>query len=297
VQIMASQRLLVVANPGASRADVALAPAISALVSAGLNLDIRQPEDAGEMSALIRDGAEACDGIVIGGGDGTVNATADALIAAARPVGILPLGTANDLALTLGIPVDPEAAAAVIVAGQTRKIDVGRANGVPFVNVASIGLAVDIARRQDPDRKQQWRVLSYLLTTIEVLGDAERFKATIECDGRRVDVDTYQIAVGNGVFYGGGMRIAEDAAIDDGLLDVYAIEAETIGELMALAPALRAGTHIRSEDVTALRGRKVRIETQRSMSVNTDGEVTTETPCEFSVDRAGLEVFAPAAAV
>lgn len=292
---MTSRRLLVIANPGASRAEVALGPAVGALTAAGFDIDLRQPEDPDDMTALIRKGAETCDAIVIAGGDGTVNAAADALIEAAKPVGLLPIGTANDLALTLNVPADPQAAAQVIVAGRTRTIDVGRVNGLPFLNVASIGLSVDIAERQDAQRKQQWRVLSYLLTTIEALGEADRFRAAIDCDGERVEVDTYQIAVGNGVFYGGGMRIAEDAAIDNGLLDIYAIKAETILELMALAPALRAGTHIGRDDVIALRGRTVRIASEHTLPINTDGEVTTETPAEFMVDRAALKVFAPEA--
>jgi len=290
---MSNSRLLIVANSGASQAETALGPAIGALASAGFDIDLRQPGDVDEMIAAIREGADACDAVVVAGGDGTVNAVADALISVGKPVGLLPIGTANDLALTLGIPVDPEEAAQVIVAGNTRAIDVGHVNGVSFLNVASIGLSVDIARRQDPQRKQQWRVLSYLMTTIEVLGEADRFHATIECDGETVEVETYQIAVGNGVFYGGGMRIAEDAAIDDGLLDVYAVKAETILELMALAPALRTGNHIDRDDVVSLCGRTVRITTDPPLPINTDGEVTTETPAEFTADRAALTIFAP----
>ncbi|MCT8971470.1 lipid kinase [Microbaculum marinisediminis] len=286
-------RLLIVANPGASRADVALGPAVGTLAAAGFDLDLRQPDDANDIPALIEQEAPGCDAIVVAGGDGTVNAAAEALIHAGKPVGLLPVGTANDLAQTLGIPADPQAAADIIIAGHSRDIDVGRVNAKPFLNVASIGLSVDIARRQDTGRKQQWRAFSYLLTTIEVLGEANRFRAEIECDDESVVVDTYQIAVGNGVFYGGGMRIAEDAAIDDGLLDVYAIKAATVLELLALAPALRAGRHLERDDVVSLRGARVRIASTQPLPINTDGEVTTESPAEFGVDRAALTVFAP----
>ncbi|MEJ8570319.1 lipid kinase [Microbaculum marinum] len=290
---MADRRLLVVVNPGASRAETELAPAIGALAAAGFEIDLRRSRRSEDLGALIVEGARSCDAVLVGGGDGTVNGALGALIEAGKPVGILPLGTANDLALTLGIPADAEGAAGVVAAGRTRRIDIARANGRPFANAASVGLGVEIALHQDSERKQNWRVLSYLLTTIEVLGEAERFRATIECDNRRFEVETYQIAVGNGVFYGGGMRVAEDAAIDDGMLDVYAIEAETIGELMTLAPALRAGTQIHSDCVTALRCRSVRIETDQPLSVNTDGEVTTKTPLEITVDPAALDIFAP----
>jgi len=291
--IMSNSRLLIIANPNASQAETALGPAIGALAEAGFDIDLRQPDDPAAGPDIVRSQAGSCDAVVVAGGDGTVNALTDALIDAGRPVGLLPIGTANDLALTLGIPDDPEEAAAVIVAAATRPVDVGRVNGRAFMNVASIGLSVDIARRQDPQRKQQWRALSYILTTIEVLGEANRIRARIDCDGETIEVDTYQIAVGNGVYYGGGMRIAEDAEIDNGMLDVYAIKATTILDLMALAPALRAGTYIGRDDVIALRGRSVRISTDTALPINTDGEVTTETPAEFSVDRSALTFFAP----
>jgi diacylglycerol kinase (ATP) len=294
---MTRPRLLLLANPNASRCREGLGPALSALAMAGFDLNLRCPDSSEAIADVIAGECGDAHAVVIAGGDGTFNAAADALVACGRPVGLLPLGTANDLALTLGIPQDPVAAAAVIAHGATRAIDVGRANGHAFLNVASIGLSVKIAERQDPARKQQWRTLSYLITTLQVLGEADRFAARIICDGQSVDVEAYQIAVGNGVHYGGGLTVAEGAAIDDGLLDVYAIEAGSLAEVVGLAPALLVGTQGRSNAVTTLRGRHVVIETARPMPVNTDGEVTTETPVELSVDRGALTVYAPPAPV
>lgn len=293
---MANRRLLLLVNPNASRAAVAMGPAFAVLANSGFDLDIRQPADCDAMSNEVRKAADDVAAIVVAGGDGTVNGALAALIEAGKPVGVLPFGTANDLALTLGIPADPAAAAEVIAEGATRRIDVGRVNGRPFLNVASIGLSVQVAKRQDAQRKQQWRVLSYILTTIEVLGDADRFHAVIDCDGEKTEVDAYQIAVGNGVHYGGGMTVSPEAAIDDGVLDVYAIETRSIAELVRLAPALRAGTHGRHPNVTVFRTPKLRIETSKPMPVNTDGEVNTETPAEFVVERKALEIYAPPAA-
>ncbi len=290
---MAVKRLLVVANPNASAVKQRLGVALGALYEAGFDLDVRQPGGRDELGEQIRAEAGGVDAVLVAGGDGTINAALTALIEAGKPVGVLPLGTANDLALTLGIPTDPIEAVSVLKDGHTRKVDVGRVNGVGFLNVASIGLSVKVAERQDAKRKQQWRVLSYIITTLEVLGDADRFEATIECGEEKSKVHAYQIAVGNGVHYGGGMTIAEGARIDDGLLDVYAIETRSIANLVKLAPAIRAGTHGRNPEVSVFRCASVRIETRKPMPVNTDGEVTTETPADFSVERGALTIFAP----
>ncbi len=290
---MAKGRLLLLVNLHASRAAACLGPAVAVLAARGFDLDIRQSADRAAMARTVADCAEGCDAIVIGGGDGTVNGALPALIAAGRPLGILPFGTANDLALTLGIPVDPALAAAVIADGFTRRIDVGRVNDRHFLNVASIGLSVRIAEKQGEDLKRQWGIFSYVVAAAGALSEAERFEATITCGDRSETVRAYQIAVGNGIHYGGGLTVSPDASIDDGLLDVYAIETASIPELIALAPRLRDGTLVERDDVAFFRGASVRVETRIPMPVNTDGEVTTETPAEFSVLKGALAVFAP----
>ncbi len=290
---MAKRRLLVVVNLHASRAERLIGGAVACLAVHGFDLDIRQSPDRKALADVVRRCSADVDAIVVAGGDGTVNSAIPALIEAGKPVGILPFGTANDLALTLDIPSDPLEAAGVIVAGHLRGIDVGKVNDAHFLNVASVGLAVNIAERQDAELKRQWGVFSYLVATIDTLSAAQRFSARISCDGRTERVHAYQIAVGNGVHYGGGLMVSPDARIDDGLLDIYAIETDSIANLIALAPKLRDGTLVDRDDVAFFRGASVRIETDRPMQVNTDGEVTTSTPAEFSVLPGALQVFAP----
>lgn len=291
---MTKGRLLLVVNLHASRAKASLGGAVACLAGHGFDLDIRQSADRDSLAGVIRDCAGGVDAIVVAGGDGTVNGAIPALIEAGKPVGILPLGTANDLALTLGIPVDPVAAAGVIVDGATRRIDVGKVNDAPFLNVASIGLSVKIAQKQDEELKRQRGIFSYVVAAASALNEAERFEARITCGERSETVQAYQIAIGNGIHFGGGLTVSPEAAIDDGVLDVYAIETASVPELIALAPRLRDGTLVESDDVAFFRGASVRIETPKPMPVNTDGEVTTKTPAEFSVLKGALTVFAPA---
>jgi YegS/Rv2252/BmrU family lipid kinase len=289
-----NRRLLVVINLHASRARQCIGSALTSLAESGFDLDIRQSGDRGALADVVRACAGDADGVVVAGGDGTVNGAIPALIEAGKPVGILPFGTANDLALTLGIPADPLAAAEVIAAGVTRRIDVGLVNDRHFLNVASIGLSVKIAEKQDEELKRQWGIFSYVVAAASALSEAERFEARITCGERSEVVRAYQIAIGNGIHFGGGLTVSPEARIDDGVLDVYAIETASVPELIALAPRLKDGTLVERDDVAFFRGPAVRVETRKPMPVNTDGEVTTETPAEFSVIVGGLTVFAPA---
>jgi YegS/Rv2252/BmrU family lipid kinase len=286
-------RLLVVVNLKASRAQRMVGNALAYLAVHGFDLDVRQSSSSKSLANVIHDCAKDADAVVVAGGDGTVNGSIAALIDAGKPVGILPFGTANDLALTLGIPADPLAAAGIIVNGHLRSIDVGKVNDAYFLNVASVGLSVNIAKRQDEQLKRQWGVFSYVVAAVDTLSAAERFAATITCGDRSERVLAYQVAVGNGIHYGGGLMVSPDARIDDGLLDVYAIETTSIANLIALAPKLRDGTLVERDDVAFFRGAAVRIETDKPMPINTDGEVTTKTPAEFSVLAGALKVFAP----
>ncbi|MEQ9691567.1 MAG: lipid kinase [Bauldia litoralis] len=290
---MPNRRLLLVVNPNASRAAQSLGAAVAALVADGFAVDIRQCGGRDDVRALITSEGPAAEAIVIGGGDGTVSGALSGLIEVGRPVGILPLGTANDLARTLGIPVDPVEAAAVIAGGHLRKIDVGRVNDIDFLNVASIGLAVEITDRLDPDLKRRLGPLSYAAAALSTLGSAEHFAATIACGDNRTEVSAYQITIGNGVHYGGGVKVATEAAIDDGILDIFAIETASIPELVAMAPAFFEGRHGERDDVRVFRSTEAVIETATPMPVSTDGEISTETPARFSVARHALSVFAP----
>ncbi len=290
---MPGGRLLVVVNPKASRAAETLGASVAALFARGFSLDIRQSGSRDEIQKLIADQAGDVDAIVIGGGDGTVSGALPALIAIDRPVGILPLGTANDLARTLGIAVDPVEAAAIIAAGHLRRIDVGLVNDIHFLNVASIGLSVEITGRLDPELKRRLGPLSYAAAALGTLGAAEHFAATIQCGDERAEVSAYQITVGNGVHYGGGATVAAGAAIDDGILDIFAIETASIPELVAMAPAFFEGRQGERDDVRVFRATAALVETATPMPVSTDGEITTETPARFSIIQKALEVFAP----
>lgn len=287
------RRILLLANPRSGRAGQGLDIALEVLRRAGVAVERAAPDSAAEMAAIIRARGAGFDAVVVAGGDGTVNAAANAVAAIDRPLGILPFGTANDLAHTLGLPIDAAAAAAVVTAGATRHIDLGRVNDQVFLNAASLGLPVIVTEQQDPVLKRRLKSLSYVVATVKAVRATRRFTVWITVDGVREEHKAIQVTVGNGVRFGGGMRVGRDGAIDDGILDVFSIEADRLVDLVRIAPAIRFGFQEEDPNIHTYRGRDIRLETRRTMPVSTDGEITTTTPATFSVSRGALAVLVP----
>lgn len=247
-----------------------------------------------QIPGLIRDYQGKVDCAIIGGGDGSMNAAAAALIDTQLPLGVLPLGTANDLARTLSIPADVGQACEVITTGVLHRIDLGRVNGHYFFNVANIGLGVHVAHHLSPDMKQRWGVLSYARGLIKAIRSFHPFHADIVCDDRRRRVRSMQIAVGNGRHYGGGMTVAEQASIDDHRFFLYSIEPLRWWEMIRLAPAFRTGRFQGHDPVDIDHGRHITITTRRPMTVTADGETLTSTPAQFDMVAGAVQVFVPA---
>ena len=287
------RRALLLVNAKSRRGKVDFAIAVDLLRQHDFELIEAFTRHALEIPQIILRHRNDVDCIILGGGDGTLNAAAEALINAGLPLGVLPMGTANDFARTLGIPTTLPEACKVIVGGILHPIDVGGVNGKYFFNVASMGLSVQCARRLTGEVKRRWGVLGYAICARDALKATRTFSAQITCDGQKSRVRSIQIAVGNGRYYGGGLAVAEHAAIDDARLDLYSLRPQSIWSLMALIPSLRSGRHGQWEGVDMLHGQQIRIDTDEPMRINTDGEVTTRTPAEFRVLAGALSVFVP----
>jgi YegS/Rv2252/BmrU family lipid kinase len=287
------RRLLCVINRHSRSGGIAAGVAIARLNEKGFDVTVTAPDTPVEVAPWIEAHAHEAEAVVVAGGDGSLNAAAPALLQTGLPLGILPTGTANDLARTLGLPLDIEQAADVIAAGHRRQIDLGEVNGHCFFNVASIGLSVDLARTLNKDIKRRFGRLGYLLASLRVLFQARPFSAEIVSPEGEVRVKTLQIAIGNGRYYGGGMAVEETAAIDDEHLDLYSLEVRRVWTLVLMAKAFRAGRHGLWREVRATRGRSFEIRTRKPRPINTDGELVTFTPARFTVLPKAITVFAP----
>jgi diacylglycerol kinase (ATP) len=287
------RRALMLVNPRSRRGTAALDPVVERLRAGGIDAVIERFETPEEVSADIARRRHEADLVIVCGGDGTINSAARGVLETGLPMGIMPMGTANDLARTLGIPDDLLQAADIILAGHTSRIDLGEVNGHPFFNVASLGLSADLARGLTPEVKRRWGKLGYTLAALKVLLKAQPFRADIISDGGSVRVKTLQIAVGNGVHYGGGTVIHADATIEDGHLDLYSLELANVWKFGLMLGAFRRGEHGAWDEVRTAKSTEFDIRTKEPMPINTDGDIVTQTPAHFIIRPSAVSVFSP----
>lgn len=289
-------RILLISNKNARRGNEPLDPALEVFAQAGLVV-LEEPASRGrDVPPIVAARAREVDAIVLAGGDGTVHEAAPALIEAGLPVGILPRGTANDLARAVGLPLDPRRAAGIIAAGATRSVDVGEVNGSLFFNVAHIGLGAALADMLSRKMKKRLGPLAYTVAAAAALAKLRPFRAEIIADGERLVLRTFGATIGNGRYFGGSGIVAEDAEIDDGVFHVFAIKTKNPLRLALLLPDLMRGRQGRSDQVPTLVAPALEIRTVRPMKIRADGKIIAETPATFRVRPAALRIFAPARA-
>jgi YegS/Rv2252/BmrU family lipid kinase len=235
--------------------------------------------------------------LVIGGGDGAVGCAAHRVADSGTTLGVLPLGTANDFARTLEIPSDVGAAVEVLISGQVVDVDLGRVDGHAFLNVASMGLSVEMTRRLSPRLKRRLGPLAYPAATLSAYRHLRPFAARLAFpDGDHPTTeleDLLQVAVGNGRHYGGGNAVSPTASLDDHLLDVYAIERGRLRDHVSIARLLKDGSFVEHERVHHLTTRRLEVHTAPGQVLNLDGELSGTTPARFEVERNALHVVVP----
>lgn len=287
------KRALFIINPNARNGRKPINSIRQSLESGGLTLIDTVYAEGETLSDVISRMREACDLVIIGGGDGTLNAAAAGLVNTGLPLAVLPLGTANDFARTIGLPADPLEAASLILSAQPRFTDLGEVNGHLFFNVASIGFSAELASELTEKAKQRWGKLGYAISAARLLARSRLFTAYVEHDGSVEKIRTMQVSVGNGRHYGGGMTVEETATADDGSLDFYSLEVDHWWRLLALLPSLRKGTQGKWDDVRAFQTKEVVVKTSRPRPVNTDGDLTTWTPAHFRIREKAIRVYVP----
>jgi diacylglycerol kinase (ATP) len=254
-----------------------------------------RPREAQDLAA--RAAAGGCDRIVAVGGDGTIQEIVNGILQGrARPgIGIVPVGSGNDLARSIGLPTDAAEAWTIAIGRVTRQIDVALAtNGDGqrrwFASAGGIGFDAQVATAMARRRGWQTGRAGYLLTTLTELRRFDNRHLRIVLDGEPLERRALFVAIANGAYYGGGMRIAPDAMVDDGWLDVCIVG--DISRLTAIRelPNLYRGTHVRNPAVSVHRARQVEMSGEETTHVHLDGEPFGTLPLRVEIRPVALQV-------
>jgi YegS/Rv2252/BmrU family lipid kinase len=234
---------------------------------------------------------------VVMSGDGLIGQVGGALAdfeGDAATMGVIPGGRGNDFARVAGIPSDPREAVACLEAGEVRDVDVGEVNGARFLCIASLGFDSDANRIANEATFVRGNLV-YAYAALRALASWKPASFELQLDGRSRSVYGYSVAVANSKAYGGGMFVAPEAELDDGLLDV--VTCAHVGKLRFLAnlPKVFKGTHVGQPQITLERARTVHIEADRPFSVYADGDPIAELPATVTVLPRALRVIVAAA--
>ncbi|WP_202707131.1 diacylglycerol/lipid kinase family protein [Sporosalibacterium faouarense] len=213
--------------------------------------------------------------IVAVGGDGTINEVAEGILNIGYGnLGLLPMGTGNDLAKSLGLVMDPAKALDVIIKGELHTIDAGKVDGRIFLNVGSIGFDAEIAKNTENIKTLFKGKIAYILGLLVTLFKYRNKKVCIELDGEILEEEILLVAIGNGKYYGGGMKICPSAELNDGYFDVCIIDKISKLKLLFIFPSVFKGNHLKhTKYVKNYKANEVKIKSKDRMYINIDGEV------------------------
>jgi YegS/Rv2252/BmrU family lipid kinase len=232
---------------------------------------------------------------VVMSGDGLVGVVGGELAGSDVPLGIIPGGRGNDLARVLGIPNDAAGAVEVLARGETRRIDVGEANGQRFLGIASCGFDSEANRTANRARLIRGNLV-YAYAALRTLISWKPARFTVKIGEERLRFTGYTVAAANSKAYGGGMFLAPDADLSDGKFDIVLVG--KVGKLRFLSnlPKVFKGTHVDSEDVRVLRAPRVEFSASKPLALYADGEHLTDLPASLRILPSALDVVAPAPA-
>jgi YegS/Rv2252/BmrU family lipid kinase len=230
--------------------------------------------------------------VIIGGGDGTFNTLIDLFVHRDVVLGILPLGTANNFARSMEIPMKLSRAIDVIVGGKVVDVDLGMINGQYFINIASIGFSRDVIRATPRSLKKYLGVFSYLLYETKYLISQELFLCRIRIQDQVRELHTRQLIIANGSFYG-TRRITPDAHIDNRTLLIFTMDSMSRWQGLKFWIGYLLGRHLKFPESRIFAVDSAVIETIPEKYAIMGGEKTSRTPLFVSVDPAALRVIAP----
>lgn len=231
--------------------------------------------EVGEAGAIASDAARrGVDVVVAAGGDGTVNEVVNGLDGYDVPLGIIPLGTANDFARQVGIPADADHAMDVILQRKARRLDTAALNGRRFLNVSTGGVGAEATAETPADAKEVLGPVAYAISGMRKFAEFKSQYAKFAGDGFEYEGEFLMFAVGLTRSTGGGTMVTPMASAVDGLLDLCIVEGMSRGEFARTVLRVRRGEHVGHEGVRYVQLKSVTIDARDPIAVNVDGEMS-----------------------
>jgi len=285
---------VLIVNVHSRRGEALFKDAKAMLEEAGLRLiaahAVKEPERLQEtVRGAVADGAPM---VIVGGGDGSLSGTVDELVGKDCVFGVLPLGTANSFARTLGIPLDLEGAVAAISGGRRRRIDLGMIDRDYFVNAASLGLSPRIGETVPHKLKRYLGRAGYLLWAIKCSIGFRAFRLTLEDGVKRRNMWATEVRILNGPYHG-GVELSDQADVDTGDIVIQAVVGRSHARLAWDWYAKFFKLRDRDAQTEEFRGKAFRIETRPPQRISIDGEVLASTPVTVQVAAGAVEVAVP----
>jgi len=231
--------------------------------------------------------------VIVGGGDGTLSAAVDHFVGTDTVFAVLPLGTANSFARTLGLPLDVDGAIDVVAYGRRKRIDLGVIDGDYFANVAALGMSPLIADTVPDALKRHLGVIGYVIWAIRVAFKFRPFKLRITLDdGSVVGSWATEARIANGSFHG-GVELVERAELDSGEMVIQAVTGKSVLGLAWSWFATLFKLRHREQTVTEWRGKRMTLDARPRQKISIDGEISAKTPVVVECARGAIEVAAP----
>ena len=264
---------------------------------------LHQTERPGEATQLARQAQDqGLDAVFVVGGDGTINEVVNGLAESPVILGVLPGGTGNVWAKALGLPTRSPRhwlplvdAVKILMSGTIRRIDLGKANDRYFLQWAGIGLDAQVTYAMEPRTRRQRRLgaLAYLIAGLSTAANLAGIRMRIFIDEQRIYRRSILVVISNSQLYGGVVRIATDARLDDGLLDVDVFAGTGFSSAIRTVLGVVTGLHVRDPRHSFYRGRTIEVITDKPMAIHMDGEPFGTTPFRCEVVPRSLSILIP----
>ncbi len=293
-RIRAEHRATLVVNTASRRGRRSYATAKHMLCKRGIVLDAAYPvRDPARLPKIVEEAiAQGARFVVVGGGDGTISAVVDHFAHRDVVLGLLPLGTANSFARTLGIPLSLDAAVDVLVDGRVVDTDLGKINDDYFANAAAIGLPASIARNMPGALKRSLGRVGYLLVAVVRLCRHRPFRCRIVHEHDALSIDSLEVRIANGR-YQGGVLVARNASVESRDLVIQIVKGISRWTIVGFWARALVGIAPRADTLQIVRCAQATIDTEPAQYVSIDGEAATRTPIRASVAREALLLMAP----